>query len=200
MLCADGPNLAYSKSCYNSIGYPVSSFPQICPHPLPSFPQMRLHFPLGIWGKSSSDGSWSNFCQGSWIAMHLPPTHWLETLQKHSKSNTCWEAGCVTEKQLSPVCLMCWTSHMDYSLVEHTQFVFKVFRMHHTFKAITHQTCISIQAIRKEILEILIAFSPEGIKVTWWVIRTQDPSDIILAKLGSFSKAATTYQLTQWHP
>lgn len=66
LLCGDGPNLAYSRSCYNSVWYPISNFPQIC-----------LHFLFGIWRKDSSDGSSSNFCQGSRIAMHLPPTRWL---------------------------------------------------------------------------------------------------------------------------
>ena len=64
LLCGDGPNLAYSS--YNSIGYPISNFPQIC-----------LHFLFGIWGKDGSNGSSSNFCQGSRIATHLPPTCWL---------------------------------------------------------------------------------------------------------------------------
>lgn len=63
LLCGDGPNLAYSRTWYNSVRYPVSSFPRIC-----------LHFLFGICGKDGSDGSSSNFCQGSWIAMHLPPT------------------------------------------------------------------------------------------------------------------------------
>lgn len=150
LICGDGPNSAYSTTCYNSVGHPISSLPHT-----------SLHFLFGICKRLAVMEAYQISVReadcNAFTTYMLTCKLWTLV----SKSNTFWEAGCGTENG-STQSVWCAKHHTCTTFLLNTQLVLKLFKMHHVFKA---HSIISIQSMLNHILEILL-FLPQR-KITW---------------------------------